>query len=100
MHPAVTLYRVACGDGWREWAKNMYCLKQKTLDCMSQLIHIEVINKGDTQMTNEQAREVFNQAINSAKNADQIARLELAREYFTNPTFRRGLADHLWSLTK
>lgn len=47
-------------------------------------------------MTNQAAREVFNQAIAATKDADQVARIELAREYFTNPTFRKALADHLW----
>jgi hypothetical protein len=51
-------------------------------------------------MTNEQAKEVFNQAIKTAKNADQVARIELAREFFTNPAFRRALEDHVWSINK
>jgi hypothetical protein len=51
-------------------------------------------------MTTEQAREVFTTAIKSAKNADQVARLQLAREFFTNPAFAKALADHVWSLKK
>jgi len=47
-------------------------------------------------MTTNQAREIFNQAAANATDADAIARIELAREYFTNPTFRKALADHLW----
>ena len=53
-------------------------------------------SKGRTQMTTNQAREIFNQAAANATDADAIARIELAREYFTNPTFRKALADHLW----
>lgn len=51
-------------------------------------------------MTNTEAREIFNQAIRNAQDADQIARIELAREYFTNPAFRHALADHLWENRK
>ena len=51
-------------------------------------------------MTTEQAREIFTHAISAAKDADQVVRIELAREYFTNPDFRRALADYVWSLTK
>jgi hypothetical protein len=49
-------------------------------------------------MTNEQARAVFNQAIAAANDADQIAKLELAREYFTNSDFRKGLEQHVWEI--
>lgn len=48
-------------------------------------------------MTNPAAREVFNQVIATLTNADQIAKIELAREYFTNPEFAKALADHLWA---
>lgn len=51
-------------------------------------------------MTNEQAREVFNQAIRNTTDADAIANIELAREYFTNPTFRKALEDHIWENRK
>ena len=51
-------------------------------------------------MTNQAAREVFNQVIASQIDADKIARLELCREYFTNPAFRKALADHLWENRK
>ncbi len=51
-------------------------------------------------MTNEQAKAIFNKAISATADADQVARLELVREYFTNPIFRRALEDHSWSLTK
>jgi hypothetical protein len=51
-------------------------------------------------MTNQAAREVFNQVIANLTDADQIAKIELAREYFTNPTFAKALADHLWEAQK
>lgn len=47
-------------------------------------------------MTNQEAREIFNQAIRNTQDADSIANIELCREYFTNPTFRKALEDHLW----
>ena len=56
-----------------------------------------VSTEGETDMTNIQARDIFNQAAAAAKGgADAVARIELAREYFTNPKFRRGLEDYLW----
>jgi hypothetical protein len=51
-------------------------------------------------MTNQAAREVFNQVIAKQSDADTIARLELCREYFTNPQFAKALADHLWENRK
>jgi hypothetical protein len=57
---------------------------------------LSFIGQGRTQMTTTEAREIFNQAIASTTDADAIARIEIAREYFTNPDFRRALADHLW----
>jgi hypothetical protein len=45
-------------------------------------------------MNNEQAREIFNQAIAQTHDAEQIAKLELCREYFTNPAFRKALEDY------
>ena len=51
-------------------------------------------------MTNQQAREVFNQAAAAASakgDADAAARIELAREFFTNLKFRKDLADFLWA---
>jgi hypothetical protein len=47
-------------------------------------------------MTTQQAREIFNQAAASATDTDAIARIELAREYFTNPAFRKALEDFVW----
>ena len=47
-------------------------------------------------MTNQAAREIFNQAAAAQTDADAIARIELAREYFTNPTFRAALEKMVW----
>jgi len=47
-------------------------------------------------MTNTEAREVFNQVIAQATDADTIARLELSREYFTNPEFRAKLEEFMF----
>lgn len=51
-------------------------------------------------MTTAEARAEFNKLIARQTDPDLIARLELCREYFTNPTFRRGLADFVWSLNR
>lgn len=44
-------------------------------------------------MSNNEARQIFDNAIASQTDADQIAKLELMREYFTNPAFRKALED-------
>lgn len=41
----------------------------------------------------ETARAIIDSAIAQSANPDQIARLELAREYLTNPAFRTALTD-------
>jgi hypothetical protein len=51
-------------------------------------------------MTNQAAREVFNHIISKQADADQVAKLELAREYFTNGAFRKALENHLWEARK
>jgi hypothetical protein len=54
-------------------------------------------------MTNEQARKVFDAAVEAAKlsgDADRLARAELLREYFTNSAFRRAMTDHVFALTQ
>jgi signal transduction histidine kinase len=56
--------------------------------------------QGRMKMTNEQAKAIFNKAIETAKSADQVARLEVCREYFTNPDFRKKLEDYVWELNK
>lgn len=34
----------------------------------------------------------------SKNDADTVARVELARAYFTNPTFRKALEAHVWAI--
>ena len=46
--------------------------------------------------TIQDVREAFNQAIARTGNPDAIARLEVAREYFTNPAFRDWLTQTVW----
>ena len=47
-------------------------------------------------MTNTEAREIFNAAIANETDADRIAKVELLREYFTNPEFRAAMADEVY----
>ncbi len=51
-------------------------------------------------MTTEQAKAIFTAAIEKETNADRIAKLELLREYFTNPTFRKTMEDHTFENQK
>jgi len=47
-------------------------------------------------------RDGFDQMIAAARaaaNPDAVARLELAREYFTNPAFKRTLEKATWGAT-
>ena len=44
------------------------------------------------------ARSIIDSAIAQATNPDHIARLELAREYLTNPDFTTALTDYLAGL--
>lgn len=54
--------------------------------------------KDDT--TNAEARRIFDQAIAKLDDPDAIARLELAREYFTNPAFKKWLEDTVWEANR
>ena len=47
-------------------------------------------------MTDTEARKVFNQMIAESTDADQIAKLEVVREYFTNQDFRANLEQFSW----
>lgn len=49
-------------------------------------------------MTASEARAIFNAAIATSTDADQIARMELCREYFTNPEFRANLEEFTFAL--
>lgn len=54
-------------------------------------------------MSNQDIRTGFNQMIQAAAAAgdhDAVARMEVAREYLTSPTFKKGLQDHLWNMTQ
>lgn len=51
-------------------------------------------------MSATEARAIFNGAIEEAGDADAVARLELAREYFTNPTFRKNLEQFVWEINQ
>lgn len=54
-------------------------------------------------MTTAEMKAEFNNVIDGATglgNAHAVARLELAREFFTDPDFARKLADHLWNTRK
>jgi len=46
-------------------------------------------------MNANEAREIFNAAIANQTDADKIAKLELAREYFTNADFRAAMQDEV-----
>ncbi len=48
-------------------------------------------------ITTSTAREAFDAAIARATTPDAMARLELAREFFTNPEFRQRLQDFAWA---
>lgn len=47
-------------------------------------------------MTTEQARLIFNTVIAGEPNAEEVAKLEVAREFFTNPDFRKKLEEFTW----
>ena len=54
-----------------------------------------------TQMNTQQARQILDQIAATHRangNLDQAARIELAREYFTNSKFAKALADPLWEV--
>jgi hypothetical protein len=52
-------------------------------------------------MTAQEARQVFDSAIaKSAHDTDTVAKLELCREYFTNPAFRSALEDEIYKFTR
>ena len=54
-------------------------------------------------MTNEQAKQVFNQVAAAHRangNPEQAAQVELVREYLTNPEFKKALEGYVWELNK
>lgn len=54
-------------------------------------------------MTNQEIKTGFNQIIAAAQtagNSDAIARLEIAREYFTNNEFKTAIQDYVWQINQ
>lgn len=49
-------------------------------------------------MTNEEARAIFNEVISKQTDEAKIAKLEVLREYFTNPEFRANLEEFTFNL--
>jgi hypothetical protein len=49
-------------------------------------------------MNAKQAREMFDAAIKAHSDQNAIARLELAREFFCNPAFRKTLEQKVWEI--
>jgi hypothetical protein len=50
-------------------------------------------------MTHNEARKVFDQIAATHRNSgnhDQAAKIEIAREYFTNEEFRKTIEDFVW----
>jgi hypothetical protein len=46
-------------------------------------------------MTNQQAAEVFNNALIGETNPERIAQVEMMREYFCNPDFRAYMENEI-----
>ena len=54
-------------------------------------------------MNQTEIRQGFNQMIAAASargDKDAVARMELAREYFTNQAFKAALQDHVWQINQ
>jgi hypothetical protein len=45
-------------------------------------------------------RAVFDKAISETKDPERVAKLELLREWYTNPKFRTALSDLSFAMTK
>ena len=50
-------------------------------------------------MTDAEAREKFDEMRSKTDDPELKAWLELLREWYTNPKFRKALADHTFKLT-
>jgi len=46
-------------------------------------------------MTQTEARRVFDEVIAKSTDADQVAKVEMLREFFCNPGFRAAMADEV-----
>jgi hypothetical protein len=55
-------------------------------------------------MNNEQLKAGFNESITNARNAGvdskTIAEMEICREYFTNPKFKKDLESYVWQINQ
>jgi hypothetical protein len=54
-------------------------------------------------MTNQEIQTGFNQMIaaaSAAGNHGAVARMEVAREFFTNEAFKTVLQDHVWAINQ
>ncbi len=51
-------------------------------------------------MTNTEAAAKFNEAIAQMTDPDQIAKAEVAREYFTNPAFKKAVEEYSWNIAQ
>ena len=51
-------------------------------------------------MTNADIRKGFDQVISKTTDAAARARMEVAREFFANPAFRKNLEDFTWQTNK
>lgn len=51
-------------------------------------------------MTNEQAKQIFNDAIANTTDGDAIANIEIVREFMTNPKFRKDLLDTTFAMAQ
>lgn len=49
-------------------------------------------------METNEVREIFNKVIAGQTDPDRVANLEIVREYFTNPDFKRALEDFVWQV--
>ena len=58
---------------------------------------MDTTNTAAETFTAADARAIFDGALAGEVNADRIAKIELLREFFTNPAFAQALADHAWA---
>ena len=49
-------------------------------------------------LTNDEARIIFDGLCASTQDKNQIAKIELCREYFCNPEFKKALEQLTWGI--
>ena len=49
-------------------------------------------------MTDQEFRDIVNGVIANESDPDEVAKLELVREYFSNPDFRQWMSDTVYRL--